>query len=534
MNKKYIIAVAVSIVLFVGFMIYRSHQKAVEGDAYREKQTDHMLAIARQSPRGGLGKLGRALKSYYADNGSYPAKLIDLYPGYIATKPFLTEIEWYYEPKGVDFYLSKTTYIKDRKLVAYIDNRLKPTTEKEIMVARPTPVTRIKPLKRRASLPQKSAKEELSRLALARKQFFEALGRGQIGVGSVYSPQDDEVRLISTLIPEVLATGREVSDVDIESELSRNYLVWKDAGGTLGFGNIQYPSTDRLAIFAIGQWYNLKMPPKKAAQVPLPQEWETQRTPETVAAALNRKFLVWKDGTGTVGFGNTAYPAEGLNRVLLGDTWQPLHTGDETGISGQDDSGEKAHDVSRDEKVSEFARQYLVWKEGDGTLGFGNVQYPRKGSTQVFQRGDWMEMGTQGHGAAMETDEALRATAEEPSPELASRFGRQFLVWKDTNGTVGFGNTEYPRQGVSAIYQPGRWTEASHLETDHSESVDAASPKETPPPGTLIASKLSARYLVWKDQGGTVGFGNLQYPEGNAVSSVCINGDWHPVSTPVD
>jgi hypothetical protein len=45
-----------------------------------------------------------------------------------------------------------------------------------------------------------------------------------------------------------------------------------------------------------------------------------------------------------------------------------------------------------------------------------------------------------------------------------------------------------------------------------------------------LAAEFCTGYLVWKDKNGTLGLGNVQYPERNAISHVCVNGSWVPVT----
>ena len=527
MNKNYLIAVAVSIVLFVGFMFYRSHRNKAENEAYREKQTQHMMKIARSSPRAGLAEMGRVLKRYHADHGSYPAVLADLYPDYIRSKPYLTEVEWYYEPKKDDFYLSKTTEIDNKKYVASVDKNLMPEMEREIMVARPTPVTPAKPLKRPGPVTEKETPEQISDLALARKRFFEALSRGQIGVASVYSPQEDEVRLISTLIPEVLSTST-AEGVDIESELSRNYLVWKGEGGVLGFGNIQYPSTDRLSIFAIGQWYNLRMPPQAAPENLAGNTPQTVKTPELLASELHQNFLVWKDDTGSVGFGNRDYPIRHLETIFQDDTWQGLPREFEAS-SQPKEAARNTGPSSKERIISELGGRYLVWRDKDGTVGFGNVQYPPRGLDKVLQQGNWLQMEPEPVRIRPGTHRKGETPAQQSEQEVVSQFAGQFLVWRDKAGTVGFGNTQYPEKDVSAVYCTGRWEATKAGPPMGKTGIRETNRTEDAEPGTRFASKLSTGYLVWRGKEGTLGFGNSQYPETEDVSSICVNGYWQPV-----
>jgi hypothetical protein len=44
-----------------------------------------------------------------------------------------------------------------------------------------------------------------------------------------------------------------------------------------------------------------------------------------------------------------------------------------------------------------------------------------------------------------------------------------------------------------------------------------------------IAPELGTRYLVWKDEHGNLGFGNVKYPETQDISYVIVNGSWEKV-----
>ena len=89
---------------------------------------------------------------------------------------------------------------------------------------------------------------------------------------------------------------------------------------------------------------------------------------------------------------------------------------------------------------------------------------------------------------------------------------------------------EYPDRESVSVFQTDDW-------------VSMAKPR--PSPGTeavedyrfqkgksreTILSKLSTCYLVWKDKNGTLGFGNLRYPEISDASHIHINGSWEPVA----
>ena len=98
----------------------------------------------------------------------------------------------------------------------------------------------------------------------------------------------------------------------VESDLSERYLVWKDKNSVLGFSNVQYPHADKLSIYAIGNWYHVKMPLAKD-QEPIASETEIakrKKGPDAIVSSLEGRYLVWKDERGTLGLGNVGYPEE--------------------------------------------------------------------------------------------------------------------------------------------------------------------------------------------------------------------------------
>lgn len=46
----------------------------------------------------------------------------------------------------------------------------------------------------------------------------------------------------------------------------------------------------------------------------------------------------------------------------------------------------------------------------------------------------------------------------------------------------------------------------------------------------IIASGLSSEFLVWKNRDGSVGFGNIQYPETGHIDYINVNGTWYKIS----
>ncbi len=531
MEKKYIIAVAIIILLWGGFMVYRAHKKEIDSQEYREKRNERIVEIAKMSPRTGLIDVGKALKTYYKDKGSYPSNLMDLYPTYIRNKPFLTEIDWYYEPKGVDFYLSKTTVINDSRIVAFIDNRLEPQAKSPFMVASPTPVPGTNLLKRleRAG-PEERKLSTKSKLAMAREEFFNALRLGQIGINSISLPEEHEGRVISTLVPEIVSIGKSETNSQIESVLGQKYLVWKETNGILGFGNIQYPDRKNLSIYAVGQWYNVKMPSQKregsiGRTVPT-----AKKDPGMLASAFDKDYLVWKDKGGAVGFGNIQYPEKGLEAVFQESSWirveSPLPNG-----KGKGEKSLRTEKNNRPESIaSQFGNEYLVWKDKQGTVGFGNTLYPTNNLDSVFQPGGWITVKRPPITARKVVKKAAAGKKSKTLETVASQFGHQFLVWKDKGGAVGFGNVQYPEKDLVSVYHFDNWVKMKKPRGTPEPAEQNVHKTEKHKGARGTTSKLSVNCLIWKGKHGTLGFGNLQYPEIKDVSSICVNGTWEPVS----
>jgi len=464
MKKQYIIIVSIVIVLWAGFMIYRHHKRKQDNNVYTQKAYNQVTEVAKKSPRAGLAQMGMALNKYYEKNRAYPSGLNELVPEYLANKSLIEEIDWYYEPRGDDFYLSKTLILGNKRMVASVDKELRPQAETGVMVAAPTILPKTMEIERPEELmevgPQGAEPPAKSRLVLARERFLKTLRQRKMDVTSVSLPEKDEARIISIVQPEIISIGEAEKGSGIEFELSRNYLVWKERNGVLGFSNIQYPVADRLSICAIGMWYNVKVPLPKAQE---PTDAETQiatkrKGPDMIAANLNRRHLVWKDEMGVLGFGNVQYPERAPVSVFQTEDWISIerpHLSTETAVK-EDHGVQKGK--SRETIASEFGTRYLVWKNQDGNLGFGNVQYPERGSVSVFQTDDWVSMARAHPSTGTEAVEDYSFEKGKSREAIVSELSTRYLVWKDKNGTLGFGNLRYPDvSDTSHIHINGSW-----------------------------------------------------------------------------
>lgn len=524
MDKKYIIAVVIGIAIWAGFMAFRHHKKQRDTSTYFEKMNRQVTDAAKKAPRAGLVEVGTALQGYYNEHKAYPSRLMDLVPDYLANKSLIQEIDWHYQPKGNNFLLTKTLLLGEKRIVASIDKGLSPQADAGVMIASPMRIAKTKAVKGTKTVEKVELSSE-TRLALARENLINALQRGAFNVASVSLPDRDEERLIAAVMPKVIS---ESQGTDLESELSQRYLVWKGNTGVLGFSNVQYPDMERLAVFVYGRWFDVKMPVPAGDGSVGPETGKPDL--EVIAAKLKDAYLVWKDNRGTLGFGNVQYPERHLSAVFQADAWLAVETGPFFGKAVSDDKGEISTKKSLETIATEIGNHYLVWKDNEGTVGFGNVQYPEKGLASVLQSSEWIAVSKPLIAPKKNADNGQGMPEKKSSEMLASEFGRQFLVWKHKNGTLGFGNVQYPDEGVDSVFDVDSWIDAK--QTVRSKERDLpqggkASDQRSP---ESVATAFSTSYLVWQDKRGTLGFGNVQYPRADTISGVHVNGSWESVA----
>lgn len=135
MNKKYIIIIILCVLIGVGYNIYKNRSGEDEALKRNEKEYSRIAEIANKSPKAGLAEMGRVLEKYYAENHSYPPKLVDLYPKYLTNKSLIEEVAWEYVPGKDDFSLTKTVIVDGQNMIASVDKTLKPKSGERILVA---------------------------------------------------------------------------------------------------------------------------------------------------------------------------------------------------------------------------------------------------------------------------------------------------------------------------------------------------------------------------------------------------------------
>jgi len=478
MEKKYIVIVVVVVVLWGAFMGYRHMQQKESSQANNADTYKRLVEMSKKSPRAGLPQMAKALNRYYQDNKAYPASLTDLYPKYIASSAFISEVDWNYEPGADDFSLSKTVVYKKREMVASIDKDLRPEVDTgRVMVARAKPAVRRLPRVEEEAPEELDVPEEVTpeleivdEVEMTGKEATvvvaaagSMLERTDSSASSAIDVQREMARIVARVGPEVKAEVKSEVRTEIDegekSGLSVNlerYLVWKDKDGFIGIGNVQYPHAEDMYVAVQDRWYIVK---RRLSNVQAASATgrttgpvEDVRDVDTMAAELSGKYLVWKNENGVIGIGNVQYPGRGRLTIASADEWRPFKR---TSFP-QDEKTivpEKTDDrVDTDQLASDLRPQYLVWKDENGVIGVGNVEYPDKERLLIASLDKWDTL----------KDEPLsqgQETVTEERRESAGGISKKYLMWKDKNGVVGYGNVQYP-ESISQIHSGQNWEKA--------------------------------------------------------------------------
>jgi hypothetical protein len=251
-----------------------------------------------------------------------------------------------------------------------------------------------------------------------------------------------------------------------------------------------------------------------------------------IASDVTQRYLVWKDSDGILGFGNVDYPsADRFAFTTLGKWYnvkrQP--TEKEKPIAFAATAGKKKRTL--DQIAAALSERALVWKDRNGIIGFGDVEYPDADRLAVSSGDRWynLKKRTAPKEQAPGSSQTAAQRIKEPD-QMATRFGGQYLVWKDPRGTIGFGNVEYPDADRLSIKTGDGWDTLKRQPLKKKSVVPSGSAlvKKKDDFDALV-SNLSNRYLVWKDKDGVVGFGDVEYPDTHAISHIHEHNRWQKV-----
>jgi len=445
-NKNLIIALVVVVVLFAGFLGYRHFKGKKDLQAHHEDTYKRLTEVAQKSPRGGLLEMGMALQRYYADNSAYPAGLGDLYPKYIGSRSFIDDVNWEYAPESNNFLLTKRVTLGGQILTASVDKSLKGDQASGRRVAMAA---------RRPTQPKPEAITPVPDIDL-------------LADLAVTAPKPEAVEIpytVDTKVePRVVSVDKTQSPSHFIAQLSNKYLVWSDRNGNLGFGNVEYPSAEQFSMATPDNWLNVKkrMPEVKESAFQKIMTSKDKTDAALIAADFSKTLLVWKDNSGIVGFGNVEYPTADRFSVATPDTdeWvlveRPMpREKDAMAQEIMTSTGET--DVGR--IAFGFSKNLLVWKDKNGMVGFGNVDYPTADQLSVATPDEWVPVERRLPKEKVSAPQEIVTSKSETDMEhIASGFGGNLLVWKDKSGAVGFGNVEYPEANdIAYVNVEGAW-----------------------------------------------------------------------------
>jgi hypothetical protein len=325
-DKKYLIGIFITLVAGTVFFIYNSQKNEKELKSHENQQYDRMIEVANKSPMAGMGHMGRALNKYKEEKGAYPDKLAALYPEYIPVETFIDDIQWDYEPVKNDFYLTKTYENKSNQvLTATIrsDLRLRhgsmvASTHKQEHTSVPTttkPVIK-KPETRITLVSETNAKPILETDATG---LYSSRHQTTGFLQKSLPPQKN-----SPYEPKLVSTTQLSEEEQFVERVKGNLLVWKKEDGTIGFGNVQYPNSEKMIIYDKGEWIRIRHrhPNSDTKMTPPKARAEREASVERLAAAYSDRFLVWKDPEGTVCLGNVQYPNNQNIQIHVEGSWQ--------------------------------------------------------------------------------------------------------------------------------------------------------------------------------------------------------------------
>ena len=112
-----------------------------------------------------------------------------------------------------------------------------------------------------------------------------------------------------------------------------------------------------------------------------------------------------------------------------------------------------------DQIAARFGGQYLVWKDPRGTIGFGNVEYPDADRLSIQTGDGWDTLKRQSLEKKTVVPSGTSLVKKKKDFDaLVSNLSNRYLVWKDKDGVVGFGDVEYPdNHDMSHIHEHNRW-----------------------------------------------------------------------------
>lgn len=314
-SKNIYIVLAVVVVLAGGFFGYRHFSKGKSNTAHQEDTYKRLTEMAQKSPRAGLLQMGQAIKKYREDKNAYPENLAMLYPDYIQGRSFIDDVNWNYQVSGDNFLLSKGVERGGKTLVASIDATLKAKTGVGTLVASTG-------RKASAGSAASAASGGMGGLKLpSGMEILAALRAPDTTIDAAEAPEPVAPIRVEPRTVEVDETERPSEFAD---SVSRSYLVWRDAEGHMGYGNVQYPRKERVSIAASGNWVHITRRPDAVLSAAEQEAAAKSKLEDDVSSlGIHGNYLAWKNKNGVIGFGNVQLPdPQEIAFILVDGRWR--------------------------------------------------------------------------------------------------------------------------------------------------------------------------------------------------------------------
>jgi hypothetical protein len=286
------ITLAAVLVLFAGFIGLRHFKGEENQSAHRIDTFQRLTEAAARIPHAGMTQMAYAVVRYQKDNGKLPPNLQALHPKYIPHKAFIDRIHWEYKVSGGDFLITKRVQRKGEVLLASTDSSMK------IVVGSQTPAVVASRTQPPGSVENTEVMARLKReLDLMRSIKAPSFALEKPSEKDHLGPLRTETRIVE---------AEEEPPPSLVQRTSRDYLVWRDEEGHLGFGNVQYPERKRFAIATPEQWISVRYHHPEAGRGP-----GFEDPPSGVGRIAGRSgdlYLAWRSADGVLGFGNVQYP----------------------------------------------------------------------------------------------------------------------------------------------------------------------------------------------------------------------------------
>jgi hypothetical protein len=201
------------------------------------------------------------LKGYEKEHGTFPSTLDQLYPEYVPYKAFIDQIPWQYSRADAhEFLLKKRFFLKGKRMVASVDKTMQPKLRTGSIIASVGDGSETEASGQpgtgggseargpgKVQPPPIAAKEERFQAPLTQPMPTQPPG-----------VTEDESRHLEKPVPEPFSILAEKECTDFSPDLGQEHLVWKDREGVIGFGNVEYPRVERMAILTDGKWVSVE------------------------------------------------------------------------------------------------------------------------------------------------------------------------------------------------------------------------------------------------------------------------------------